>query len=194
MCIRAIHALEHLRLRLAIRSGVGLHSAGIESRLGTIFLVLGNAMLAEGAVIWRSHVGLGVLGRRLGRGELAGRADGSGSRGSLAGAFSVGSGLLARDDVDEEVEHVRFGEGGGDIGALQGAAFVVLGVDPGAHGQLGDEDVAALCEQDGGLCGNHLDVGVGLHDLLYASQWQLMDLVVVVIRLEVVDDVLPVCS
>ena len=58
-------------------------------------------------------------------------------------------GVLAGHDVDEEVEHVGLGEGGGDVGALQGAALVVFGVDPRAHGEFGDEDVAALGEEDG---------------------------------------------
>lgn len=97
-------------------------------------------------------MGRRVLGGVLRRGELAGRAHRRRrARGCLTRALCVRSSLLARDYIDEEVEHVRFGEGGGDIRPLQGAALVVLGVDPSAHGQLGDEDIAALGEQDGRL-------------------------------------------
>ena len=72
----------------------------------------------------------------------------AGSGGTFS-ARSTPGGVLAGHDVDEEVEHVGLGEGGGDVGALQGAALVVFGVDPGAHGEFGDEDVAALGEEDG---------------------------------------------
>ncbi|KAI5302725.1 hypothetical protein KEM55_000927 [Ascosphaera atra] len=78
-------------------------------------------------------------------------------------AFRVRRRLVAGDDVDEEVEHVRLCEGGGDVGALEGAALVVFGVDPGAHGEFRDEDVAALGEENGGFSGDHLYVGVGFH-------------------------------
>ena len=72
----------------------------------------------------------------------------AGSGGTFSARATPG-GVLAGHDVDEEVEHVGLGQGGGDVGALQRAALVLLGVDPGAHGELGDEDVAALGEEDG---------------------------------------------
>lgn len=65
-------------------------------------------------------------------------------------------------------------------------------MDPGAHRKLGDEDIAALGEEDGRLGGDHLDVGIGLHDLLDAREGQLVQLVVVRFGLEVVDRLLPV--
>ena len=65
-------------------------------------------------------------------------------------------------------------------------------MDPGAHGEFGDEDVAALCEEDGGLCGDHFDFRVSFHDFFYPRQRQLVDLVVMVVGFEVVDRVLPV--
>ncbi len=65
-------------------------------------------------------------------------------------------------------------------------------MDPRAHRKLGDEDIAALGKEDGRLCGNHLDVGIRLHDLLNAREGQLVQLVVVGFGLEVVDRLLPV--
>jgi hypothetical protein len=47
--------------------------------------------------------------------------------------------VVPRDNVDEEIEHVRKGYGGSYVGSLEGAAFVRLGDEPGAAGQLGDE-------------------------------------------------------
>lgn len=44
--------------------------------------------------------------------------------------------LLPRDDVHEEVEDVRLGDGAGDVAALEGAPLVLLGVGPGAEGEL----------------------------------------------------------
>lgn len=63
---------------------------------------------------------------------------------------------------------------------------------PGAHGELRDEDVAALGEQDGRLGRDHLNLWVRLHDLLDTGKGELMQLVVVGVRLEVVDYLLPV--
>ena len=100
--------------------------------------------------------------------------------------------LLAGDDVDEEVKHVGLGERGSNVRPLQRPPLVLLCVDPCAHRELGDEDVAPLGEEDGRFGRDHLDVWVCLHDLLDARQWQLMDLVVVVFVLESLDRVLPV--
>jgi len=65
-------------------------------------------------------------------------------------------------------------------------------MDPGSHGQLSDENVAALGKQDRRLGRDHLDFWVSLHDLLDARQRQLVELVVVLIGLEVVNRMLPV--
>jgi len=66
-------------------------------------------------------------------------------------------------------------------------------MDPRAHGELGDENVSALGEQDGRLSGDHLDFRVCLHHLLDARQWQLVELVVMLVRLELRHLLLPVC-
>ena len=111
------------------------------------------------------------------------------------GPFRAGAtagGVLAGHDVDEEVEHVGLGEGGGDVGALQGAALVVFGVDPGAHGEFGDEDVAALGEEDGRFGRDHLYFRVGFHDFFDAREGELVDFEVVAVGFEVVDCLLPV--
>ena len=90
-------------------------------------------------------------------------------------------GLLAGDYVNEKIEHVRLGQGSGNVRSLQSAPLVILGMDPCPHGQLRDEDVTALGKQDGRFRGYHLHLGVCFHHLLYAGQGQLVDLVVVVI-------------
>jgi hypothetical protein len=104
----------------------------------------------------------------------------------------MGVGLLARNNVNEEVEHVRLGQRRRNVGPLQGTALVLFGVDPGTHSELCDEDVAALCKQDGRLSGDHLDLGVRLHHLLDARQRQLVQLVVMFVRLELGYLLLPV--
>lgn len=63
---------------------------------------------------------------------------------------------------------------------------------PGAHRQLGNEDVASFGEQDRRLGRDHLDLRVGLHDLLDPRQWELMLLVVMRVILQRADRVLPV--
>jgi hypothetical protein len=129
-----IHSIKHLRLRLAICScGVLLHSTGIHSRLGAIFLLLGHTMLTQRAVIRRAEVSLNTVLRlrklaRSARGSRCARST------SLAGPLSVRSSFLAGDNVDKEIKHIGLGKGGSDVGALEGAALVVLGVDPSAHG------------------------------------------------------------
>jgi len=87
--------------------------------------------------------------------------------------------LVAGDDVDEDVENVGASDGGGDVVLLEGAALVLVGVEPGADGELEDEELAGLGEEDGGLGGDHADVLVGLHDLLDAGQGELVVLEVV---------------
>ena len=100
--------------------------------------------------------------------------------------------LFTGDDVDQEIEHVAFRKGRCDVGSLKSAAFVLLRVDPRPHGQLGDEDVAAFGEEDGSFGTNHLDFWIGFHDLLYARERELVDLVVVRFRFQGGDGLLPV--
>ena len=107
-------------------------------------------------------------------------------------ALVLGCRVLSRYYIDEEVEHVRLAQSGGYITPLQGTTLVLLGVDPGAHGELGDEGLASLGEYDGRLSRDHLNFRVGLHDLLDARERELVDLVVVVFRLEHRHHLLPV--
>lgn len=100
--------------------------------------------------------------------------------------------VLPRYNIDEEVEHIALRQRRCNVGALQRAALVLLRVDPGAHCQLGDEDVAALGEEDGGFCGYHLDFRVRLHHLLDTCEGELVELVVVRRGLKIGDLVLPV--
>ena len=100
--------------------------------------------------------------------------------------------VLARYYVDEEVEHVGLAECGCNVAALESATFVFFGVDPGAHGELGDKGLASLGEYDGRFGRDHLNFWVRLHDLLDARKRELVDLVVVVLRLEHRHDLLPV--
>lgn len=67
-------------------------------------------------------------------------------------------------------------------------------MNPCAHGQLGDKDVATFGKQDGGFRRYHLDLGIRFHNLLDARQRQLMNLVVVGLSLQVGDRLLPVGS
>lgn len=164
-----VHPLKHLRLRLTVSSRrVLLDCTRVHGLLLAILLLLCHTVLTQGTVVCRAHVRLDTM---LGRCHLAGSCSGTRCRGaSLAGTLSVRGGLLTRNDVDQEVEHVRLGEGSGNIGALESTALVVFGVNPGSHCQLGDEDVTALGEQDGGLSGDHLDLGIGFHDFLDSSE------------------------
>lgn len=75
---------------------------------------------------------------------------------------------------------------------MQSAALIVFGMDPGTHRQLRNENVTTFGEKDWRFCRYHLDFGVGLHHLLNAGEGQLVNFVVMVIRLEVVDCMLPV--
>ena len=63
---------------------------------------------------------------------------------------------------------------------------------PCAHGELGDEDIAAFREQDWGFCRYHFHVRICFHDLLDACQWQLVYFVIMVLVLKLVDSLLPV--
>jgi len=87
--------------------------------------------------------------------------------------------LVARDDVHQEVENVGTSDSSGDVVLLESAALVLLGVEPGADGELEDEELAGLGEEDWGLRGDHADVLVSLHDLLDASEGKLVILEVI---------------
>jgi hypothetical protein len=104
----------------------------------------------------------------------------------------LGCRILARHYIDEEVEHVRLAQSGGDVTPLQSTALVLLCVDPRAHGELGDKGLTSLGEYNGRFGGDHLDFRIGLHDLLDARERKLVDLVVVVFRLKHRHDLLPV--
>lgn len=67
-------------------------------------------------------------------------------------------------------------------------------MDPGAHCELCDEDVAALGKEDGGLGRDHLDFRIGLHYLLDTRERKLMDFEVVLVVFEMSDGLLPVRS
>ena len=66
-------------------------------------------------------------------------------------------------------------------------------MNPGTHSEFCNEDIAPFCKQDWSLSGDHLDFRIGLHDLLDASQRQLMQLVVMFVRFELRDLLLPIC-
>lgn len=106
----------------------------------------------------------------------------------MAGRFFPGN------NVNKEIKHVGLGQRRGDVRPLQGSPLVLLRVDPGAHRQLRDEDVAPLGEEDRRLRRDHFHLRIRLHHLLDPRQWQLVDLVVVRVRLQVVDCLLPVSS
>ena len=63
---------------------------------------------------------------------------------------------------------------------------------PRPHGQLCNKDIAALGEEDWCLGRDHFDFWIRLHDLLNASQGQLVDFELVSIILEMCDSLLPI--
>lgn len=65
-------------------------------------------------------------------------------------------------------------------------------MNPGAHGQLRDEDITTLGEQNGCLRRDHLDFRIRFHHLLDTSEGQLVDFVIMVVRFQVVNDMLPI--
>lgn len=65
-------------------------------------------------------------------------------------------------------------------------------MNPCPHREFRDEDIAALCEEDGCFGGYHFDFGIGLHNFLDARQGQLMQLVVMVVAFQMVDGLLPI--
>ena len=149
---------------------------------------------AHATVVWVTHLLLWLWLLRLRRLLLGGYGGGSRSAGLLAsGPLGVAAtAFFARYNVDEEIKHVTFCQRSCDVATLQGAAFIVLGMYPGTHCQLGDEDIAPLGKKDGCLGRDHLYFWIGLHDLFYAGQGQLVGFEVVRVGFEVVDGVLPV--
>lgn len=97
-------------------------------------------------------------------------------------------------NIDQEIEHIALRQRRGDVGSLEGPAFVFFGVDPSAHSELGDEDVAAFCKKYRSFRGDHLNVRIGLHDLLYPGKWEMVVFIIMIFRLKVVYSLLPVCG
>src|SRR5450755_3567906 len=52
-----------------------------------------------------------------------------------ASSLGVGCSLLTRNNVNEEVEHVRFRKRSTIVRSVIAAALVVFGMNPGTHGQ-----------------------------------------------------------
>jgi len=158
--------------------------------ISSIIIGLGNPVASTDAVVRRRHgivsrVALNVL-RWDCRGRYALCCSASGCLPGMRSSFFTGH------DVDEEVEHVGFGKGRGDVAALKGPAFVLFCVDPGAHGQLRDEDVAAFGEQNWCFSRDHLHFWIRLHHFLDTREGQLMQFVVMGFGFQVVNYVLPV--
>jgi len=186
----------HVSLRLAIRSRCPGLSLNRVHALRLPVVVLGRNGVAAQSIVGCCHGMLaGVVSGHLGLVLSCSRLRCL-LGGSLSGvrALSMSGSLLPWYNIDEEVKHVGLGQGRCNVGALESSSLVLFGVDPGAHGELGDEDVAALGEEDGRLGRDHLNFGVRLHDLLYPGQGQLVELVVMGVALEVVNRVLPVGS
>jgi hypothetical protein len=153
---------------------------------------LGDTMATTDAVVWRRHSIVAWMALHMLRGDLGSCwRDALGSR-ACCGFTSVRGGFFAGHDIDEEVEHVGLGERGGDIATLQCTALVLFGMDPGAHRQLCDEDVAALGKEDRCLSRNHFHFWIGFHNFLDAGQRQLVQFVVMGFGFKVGDYMLPV--
>jgi len=176
------------RVHLLVDVGVEHSSLGVVGLLHLLLLLL---LLLIG--LGRQELVLRLVRRRLLRSVSWLLLCAGFGHGVLRPALVLRLGVLARYDVDEEVEHVGLAESGGDVAALESAALVLLGVDPGAHGELGDEGLAGLGEDYGRFGRDHLDFRVGFHDFLDARERELVDLVVVVFGLEHGHDLLPVC-
>mmetsp|Transcript_19098 Transcript_19098/g.56225 ORF Transcript_19098/g.56225 Transcript_19098/m.56225 type:complete len:208 (-) Transcript_19098:172-795(-) len=82
--------------------------------------------------------------------------------------------ILTGYNVNQEVEYAALRHGHGQVVALQGTALVLLGVHPGSQGELTDEQIARLGEDHRGLSGYHLHILIRLHNLLNASQRELV--------------------
>lgn len=166
--------------------------------VGGLSVVLLRAERMRAHVIRGSHWVARRMARRLSHAWVPGHwclgAAGHWLRGGGlgGGSFGVCCSFFSRDNVDEEIKHVGFSKCRGNVGPLQGAALVLLCMDPCAHSEFRNEDVTALGEKNRCFGGNHLDFWVGLHDLLDTRKGQLMDLVVVSVAFQVADCLLPV--
>lgn len=183
----AIHAwVEHLSAWVG--AWISLDRVGVHARL---LEVLVRTYLLAHAIIWRSHLLVWMDGwRHATWGNHSWRwIDGC----VLSCAPLVWMGLFARDNIDQKVKHVRLGERRGNVGSLQSATLVLLCVNPGAHGELGDEDIAAFGEEDWRFSRDHLNFWISLHDLLDSREGQLVQFVVMLVRLQLCDLLLPVC-
>ncbi|KAF7838837.1 hypothetical protein G2W53_007319 [Senna tora] len=87
--------------------------------------------------------------------------------------------LVSGHNIHQEIEYIGAGYGGGDVVLLERAPLVLLGVEPGSDGELEDEELAGLGEENGRLGGDHAHVLVGLHDLLDAGEGELVVLEIV---------------
>jgi hypothetical protein len=74
--------------------------------------------------------------RRGGAEKRNGRSGNVGADAGGGAGGGAGSELGGGDEVYEEVEEIGVADGGGDVAALEGAALVLLRVDPGAQGEL----------------------------------------------------------
>lgn len=184
-----VHALKHLGLGLAI-CGFRLDRSRVHARLRSILLLLGH-VLRNRSVFRAGHV-VRMLHSSLPLWHVALRGSRSCRRRRLSRTLGVRCGFLARDDINQEIEHVRLGEGSGDIGSLESSSLVILGVDPRPHRELGDEDITSLGEENRRFSRNHLHLRVCFHDLLDSCQGELVDLIVMIVILEMIDNVLPI--
>lgn len=176
--------IKHL-LWLTISIRIPLNRASVHPWRAEFLLV--SHLLSH--IVWWSHwvrVNTALLGHS--RNSSSGGLDSCG----LASTSFMGMCLFARNDVDQEIEHVRLGQCRCDVGPLQCAALVLLCVDPCPHGEFSDENVAAFGEENGGLCGYHLYLGICLHDLFDARQRELVQLIVVLVRLQFCNLLLPI--
>jgi hypothetical protein len=82
--------------------------------------------------------------------------------------------LVPWHDVDEEIEYLSARDGTGDVRFMQRAALALLGVCPAVAGDLEDEHLTGVREDDGRLSGDHVDVLIGLHDLLDVGERQVV--------------------
>jgi hypothetical protein len=203
MPVWRIHLAKYLLLWLSIaalaRIWWTLHMASVHGLrwASTILLIRRWShawVLAHATVVWVSHLLLWLLLLHLRRLLLSLHRGGS-CRTCLLSSSPLrvaATAFLARHNIDEKVEHVALRECGGDVTALQGAAFVVFSMYPGTHCQLCDEDIASFGEKNRCFGGDHLYFWVGFHDFLYARKRQLVDLEIVRVAFEVIDRILPV--
>ena len=144
MSIWRIHLAKNLLLRLSIGTLVGilrtLHMPSIDSLwwASTILLIRAGPharVLAHAGVVWWAHLLLWLLLLWLWRLLLSLHCSGGRSTSLLApSTFCVAAtAFLAGYYVNEKVEHVAFRERGGNVAALQGAAFIIFRMYPSTH-------------------------------------------------------------